>query len=58
MFNGLRDFQSSAKLLERTFDAGIKLGKTSGIEAEWAGIQIFSPLHRRGFPTSRDSFLP
>jgi len=26
MFNGLRDFQSSAKLPERTFDAGIKFG--------------------------------
>jgi hypothetical protein len=23
-----------------------------------AGIQFFSPLHRRGFPTSRDSFIP
>ena len=23
-----------------------------------AGIQIFSPLHRRGFPTSRDYFIP
>ena len=23
-----------------------------------AGILIVSPLHRRGFPTSRDSFLP